>query len=358
MINPNKAIKPGFIILRALQREGMTQKNLSERTGLSEKHISQIINGEASITVETSLLLENALGGAASFWSNLEKNYQETIARLERESVLIKEVPFLAKFPYLQLVKRGIVEQTSNKLKRVENLWKFFGVNSLLTVQQTEAVAFRKRNGTPIKGEHIAAWLRCGEIEAKQKTPPPFSESKLRESLVSLRTLSTVDPKEYSREVKELLFSSGIVVSYVPHFPGTGTNGAMRWIGDMPVIQLSLLGAYADDFWFTLFHEIGHILLHGKKDKFIEFEKKGTQYPSSIADQENEADSFARDTIIPKNLYDEFISNENFSYSAIRDFSKSLGIHPGILAGRLCHEHKVDWKDVSLLRPRLKFVND
>lgn len=90
--NPNKAIHPGHIIARALEREEMTQKNLSERTGLTEKHLSQIINGEASITVETALLLENALGGAASFWINLEKNYQETRARLDRSSVLKKGI--------------------------------------------------------------------------------------------------------------------------------------------------------------------------------------------------------------------------------------------------------------------------
>src|SRR3989344_1265365 len=97
---PSKAIHPGQAILNILEREGMTQKNLSERTGLTEKHLSQIINGSASITVETALLLENALGGSASFWINLEKNYQETKARIERSSSLKKEANLLQKFPY------------------------------------------------------------------------------------------------------------------------------------------------------------------------------------------------------------------------------------------------------------------
>src|SRR4051812_35212171 len=105
--NPNKATHPGQIIARALEREGMTQKNLSERTGLTEKHLSQIINEEASITVETALLLENALGGNASFWINLEKNYQETKARIERVSFIRKEIPLLDRFPYAELLKRG-----------------------------------------------------------------------------------------------------------------------------------------------------------------------------------------------------------------------------------------------------------
>ena len=146
--SPNKAIHPGRIIAEALTREGMSQKSLSERTGISEKHLSQIINGAASITVETSLSLENALGGSASFWINLEKSFQETKARLERLSLLKEETGMLSKFLYKELAKRGYVEQTTHREKRVEVLWKFFGVNSLSYIPTTEPVAFRKNTAS------------------------------------------------------------------------------------------------------------------------------------------------------------------------------------------------------------------
>src|SRR5689334_18974059 len=132
---PNKAIHPGYVIVKALERESMTQKNLCERTGLSEKHVSQILNGEASITVDTALLLENALGGSAAYWINAEKNYQETVARLERSSLLTKEAPLAEKFPFAELVKRGCVRPTKRKEEKVELLWKFFAVNSLTFIQ-------------------------------------------------------------------------------------------------------------------------------------------------------------------------------------------------------------------------------
>ena len=148
---PDKAIHPGRIIAEALAREGMTEKSLSDRTGISEKHLSQIINGEASITVDTALSLENALGGSASSWINLEKNYQETKARIERLELLNTEIAALPKFPYNELAKRGYVEHVSNREKKVENLWKFFGVNSLSFVSTTESVAFRKRPSLDIK---------------------------------------------------------------------------------------------------------------------------------------------------------------------------------------------------------------
>src|SRR3989344_8290625 len=236
---PSKAIHPGQAILNILEREGMTQKNLSERTGLTEKHISQIINGSASITVETALLLENALGGSASFWINLEKNYQETTARLERSSFVRNETKLLSTFPYLELVQRGYVEQTSNREKRVENLWKFFGVNSLSFVRQTEAVAYRKRGNVNLKSESIASWLRCGELEARQITVSSFSDTALRQSVEKLGKLTAEDPQKFSTEAKNKLAESGVALVYVPHFSGTSVNGAVRWIGDTPIIQLS-----------------------------------------------------------------------------------------------------------------------
>jgi HTH-type transcriptional regulator/antitoxin HigA len=351
---PNKAIHPGYIIAEVLDREGMSQKSLSERTGISEKHLSQIINGEASITVETSLSLENALGGSASFWINLEKNYQETNARLERTSLLKQEVALLPAYPYNELAKRAYVEQTTNKEKRVENLWKFFGVNSLSYVSTTEAVAFRKIVAKSIKSEAIATWLRCGEIEARKQNLPDYSESKLKRLLGQIKLLSVKPPQEFSKETVKLLNDAGVALIYKAHFPRTGVSGAVRWINSMPVIQLSLYYAWADIFWFNLYHELAHLFLHGKKEKFIEFDKKGL---TVAKEKEKEADEFASDELIPQKSYAEFLKNSTISTTSIRGFAESLAIHPGIVAGRLCHDGKTDWKSVSSLRYRLKLVS-
>lgn len=350
--NPNKAIHPGHALAKALDSEGMTQKSLAERTGLTEKHISQMINDEASITVETALLLENVLGGTASFWINLEKHYQETNARLERRSSIVNELGLVSRFPYKELAKRGYVEQTGNQEKKVENLWKFFGVNSLAFVQDTDPIAYRKKSGLNIKSEHIASWLRCGELEAKKITLPEYSETKLKELLPTLKTFSTKDAKEYSRAVTEMLRGAGVGLTYTPHFPGTGVSAAVRWVGNNPLIQLSIYYPWADIFWFNLYHEIGHLVLHGKKDRFIEFDDKTL---SSVQDKEKEADEFAKESLIPSKSYSKLITSP-LTKQGVIDFAKDQGIDTGIVAGRLCHDRKVNWKSVSSLRPRLKFV--
>ena len=349
---PNIALHPGHTLARELDGEGMSQKSLSERTGLTEKHISQIINGEASITVETALLLENALSGSASFWINLEKLYQETKARLERRSQTVKEIGLVSKFPYKELVKRGYIEQTGNKERKVENLWKFFGANSLAFAEDTSPIAYRKRSGLKIKSEYIASWLRCGELEAKKNALPEYSEAKLKELLPQIKTLSVKTPKEFSVAITDMLSTAGVGLVYIPHFPGTGVSGAVRWVGNNPLIQLSIYYPWADIFWFNLYHEIGHLMLHGKKDRFIEFDDKEL---SVVQDKEKQADDFAGEELIPSRSYSEFIKKP-LTKPGVVEFAKTLNIHPGIVAGRLCHDKKVNWKSVSSLRPRLKFV--
>lgn len=354
---PNKAIHVGYTISRILEKEGLTQKNLADRTGLTEKHLSNIINGDASVTVETALLLENALGGSASYWLNLEKNYQETKARIERISQMKEEAHLLSKFPYNEIAKRGYVEQTTNKEKRVENLWKFFAVNSLLSIQKTVAIAFQKnitavafrRDGdVKIKSEHIAAWLRCGEIELKSQVLPEYSESTLKKSLTEIKALSKKSPEQFSKELVEILNKSGVGIVYIPHFPGTGVSSAFRWIGNNPLIQLSIRYPWADIFWFNLFHEIGHLLIHGKKGKFIKFDKQDV----SLVDEEKEADEFATNELINKDKYLEFLKTP-LSLDGIVDFSNNLGIDKGVVAGRLCYDEKLNWKDAAKLRTRL-----
>lgn len=349
---PTVAIHPGQIVLRVLNREGLTQKNLSERTGLTEKHISNIINGSAPITVETALLLENVLTGTASFWINLQKNYDEAKARLDRKSLMEEEFDLLKTFPYIELVKHDCVPATKDKQERVENLWKFFGVNSLRFVQLTEPVAYRVRGGVVANSGSVASWLRCGELLAKKAELQPYSESNLRGVLAHLVGLTVKDPSVFSKEIVQTLASAGVAVVYVPHFKGTKINGSVRWIGENPVIQMTLFGAYADIFWFTLFHEIAHILLHSKKDRFIESEAFQS---SEHKELEMEADRFAQDCLIPKKEYSDFVRVGDFTESSIKRFSEKIGIHSGLVAGRLARENILTWQAVSKLRTRLVF---
>lgn len=336
---PNKAIHPGVTVGRTLGSLGMSQKSLSERTGITEKHISSIINGESSLTSETAALFANALGGSASFWNNLQKNYEETKVHLENEQTAAQEVELLTAFPYLELKKRKYVKDTRNAVEKVLELWRFFGVNSLQSVKLVESTAWRRGATEQVKSESLAAWLRCGELDVKDLIDTiglaEYDEAKLKDLLPKLRTCTTSNSGVSWSDIQKKLAGIGVAIVAIKHFPGTRANGATRWINGNPVIQLSAYGRDADKVWFTLFHEIGHVLKHGKKDKFISFNNGKEKSCDEI-----EADSFAANTLIPKSAYDSFIMRSDYSESAIVAFANEQGIHPGIVLGRL-KNHKL-----------------
>ncbi len=63
----------------------MSRADLARHTGLSEKHISQLINGEDPINAETAIRLERATDIPARLWANMEQVYRSHLARLAGE---------------------------------------------------------------------------------------------------------------------------------------------------------------------------------------------------------------------------------------------------------------------------------
>jgi HTH-type transcriptional regulator/antitoxin HigA len=124
----------------------------------------------------------------------------------------------------------------------------------------------------------------------------------------------------------------------VPAIKGSHVSGVARWLDtSRPLIQLSLYGKTNDKFWFTLFHEAAHILLHsqGKKSKESVY-LDDPNHAASSSDQEREANAWARDWLIPKVEAAELTTLK--SKPVVREFAHRLGIHPGIVVGRLQHD--------------------
>ncbi len=115
------------------------------------------------------------------------------------------------------------------------------------------------------------------------------------------------------------------------------------------LIQLSLRGKFEDMLWFTFFHEAGHILIHGKREIFIE--EDGSQ-----DEREQAADRFARDILVPPAAYREFINSGKYrDPKAVKAFARQIGISPSIIVGRLHHEKHLPFSRMNELRRRFDF---
>jgi HTH-type transcriptional regulator / antitoxin HigA len=355
---PNYAVPPGETLKETIESLGMSQAELAQRTGRPKKTINEIIKGKAAIMPDTAIQLERVLGVPASFWNNLERNYQETLARLREEEQLQSQLKLLNSFPVTSLVKKGWLPKRRSEVEKLKALLNFFGVAGISEWQdlwERSQPVFRKSMAFESNRAAVAAWLRKGELDAIQRECKPYRERAFRAALTALRGLTEETPEVFEAEMKRLSAKAGVAVVLVPELPGTHLYGATRWVSaNRALIQLSLRGKSDDHLWFTFFHEAGHILLHGKKEVFIEAKDEGCRDIGG-GEKEQEANRFAQDLLIPPDKYKAFIEAMRFSEADIRGFAKEIGIAPGIVVGRLQHDEVIPFSAGNTLKTRFKF---
>lgn len=351
------AIHPGEFLEETLEDIGMSQRELANRLGRPVQAINEIIKGKKSITSVTALELEDVLGIPSHIWIGLESEYQTILARQEELKQMEEESSMVKNFPYADLVKLKLVKETRKAIERVDELKRFFSVAKLVQIQRVKAYqpAFRVSNHNNISHEAIATWIQVARIKAQAIQTESFDKKRLKENLSELKSLMNYDSINKSiKELQQLLNSCGVALVLLPHFKKTQVNGATFWLdNDKAVIVMSLRGSLSDVFWFSLFHEIGHIMLHPKREFFLE---DGYNDPKLEA-QEIEADEFASQLLISEKDFDKFVSIGIFSITSVRSFAEEQGIKPSIIVGRLMRYKHIAYNDYKLskLRDRYKW---
>jgi HTH-type transcriptional regulator/antitoxin HigA len=354
-IHSTLAIPPGEYLEEVIGELGMTKDELAQRMGRPATKLSPIFKGEKAITPETALQLEKVVGVPAHIWTGLEAEYRLTLARQERaqeEENLKKETELIAKYPYSELVKAGEIEKHKSPIEKVKTLQTFFGVMSLSSIPTLQRYQADFRCGKSTRGERtpeaVAAWLRMGERRAQRISCAPYNKDRLQASLQGLRAFTLQQPEAFQQQLISMLAECGVALVICPHFSKTMTHGATFWLGrEKAVLMLTIRGKWADIFWFSLFHEIGHILLHSKQDVILE---------NSGGDKiEVEADDFASNTLIPREACTSFIRRGSYYKNDIAAFANTIDIHAGIVAGRLQHEKKIQPHWANDLRVRYEW---
>ena len=333
--NADWASPPGDLIEEVLEEHGWTRAELAQRLAFSAKHVNELLKGRASITADTAERLERVLGHDAGFWLRLEANYQQDLVRLQQLDALASQNDWLKELPLNWLQKQGWVEACSHKGQQVAVCLKFFAVASV--------DAWRQRYGQPLavyrtsksfatEQGALASWLRRAETQAASIACRPYEVKAFREALQEIRPLSCeADPTVFVPQLQALAAAAGVAVVFVPAPSGCKVSGATQWLSpDRALIALSLRHKSNDHLWFTLFHEAGHILKHGKKATFVD------GLDGVDEEHEVEADRFAADQLIPPASAQKLQGLR--SEQDVKAAAKALGIAAGIVVGRLQHE--------------------
>jgi HTH-type transcriptional regulator/antitoxin HigA len=348
-------IPPGEYLEEVIEELGMSKDELAKRMDRPAPKLSAIFKGNKAITPDTALQLEKVVGVPAHVWTGLEAEYRLALARSrqDEEQRRLKEESHLVKrFRYADLVKLGVVAKKTRPTDKVMELQRFFGVASLNTVSSLRRYQTAFRAGRPERSpEAVAAWLRIGELQAQGLRCAPFQKKRLTHSLETVRTMTLQSPEGFQEELHQLLAESGVALVLCPHLSGTYAHGATFWLGrDKAVVMMTLRYKWADVFWFSLFHELGHILSPTSNHQVVILE--GDNADAAQKGLEDEADQFAADTLIPRKPYRAFVKERRFYAEDIERFARQVGISRGIVVGRLQKEGhiKASWHNSLRMR--------
>ncbi len=355
-VHSDLPIPPGEYLEEVIKDLGMSKDELAKRMDRPAPKLSAIFKGSKAITPDTALQLEKVVGVPAHVWTGLEADYRLALARWQDDEELRrrKEESHLVKsFRYADLCKLRFVAKQKLATDRVLELHKFFGVTSLGTVLNLRRYQAAFRSGMQRRSpEAVAAWLRIGELEAQKTRCAPFQERRLKEGLESVRAMTPLSPEDFQERLHHLLASCGVALVLCPHLTGTYAHGATFWLGsDKAVMMLTIRYTWADVFWFSLFHELGHILLHERQAVILEDDGDD----SAQDDFEKEADRFAANTLIPPAAYRGFLKGNRFSAEDIERFARQVRISAGIVVGRLQKEGYIRHSWHNALRRRFQW---
>ena len=213
------AVPPGMTIKEVLEDHHMTQKELAVRLGLSEKHISKLINGEVPLTQDVAIRLERVLDIEASFWNGLEAAYREAILKVEYENSIDEEINFAKPFGYAKLARLGIVPETKKAAEQVNNLQKFFEVASLKNVANDMVMPLVYENikdMEPDKKSAIYTLVQITKGRARFVEVNPYNAELLETFIPKIKDLSSEPLIGVKEPLKDMLAACGVIIVYLP----------------------------------------------------------------------------------------------------------------------------------------------
>jgi HTH-type transcriptional regulator/antitoxin HigA len=348
---PNWASIPGNTINDILQEQKLSLSGFAQKMNTTTEYIENLILGNITITNTVASQLAQTLGSSQEFWIRREKQYREAAERLKME----EGAAWLKELPVADMIKNGWIENAKDK---VSECLKFFGVPDVRSWRSEYANLVQEsafRTSTTFSSEFgsVATWLRRGEVLGSDIKCKNWNEKLFAEKLPAIKSLTRKkNPKDFLPELVKLCADCGVAVVIAKTPNGCRASGATRFIADNKALLLLSFRYLSDDhFWFTFFHEAGHLVLHNKKKVFIETDSK------TASNEEAEANAFAGEILIPNELHQE-LSKLRGNKRSLISFAMKAGVSPGIVVGQLQHfgyieprylnayKRRYDWDDI------------
>mgnify|MGYP000650932102 FL=1 len=345
---PDWVSPPGHTIAEVLASRKIAVAAFAEQLGWDIKRAQRLLDGKLKLTPDIAAALVHVVGSTERFWLAREQQYREILGIIESESESDDEAEWVRSLPVSDLAKFGWIKATTSKV-RAKDCYRFFGVNNLNEWKQKYeekilSVAFRTSVSFDPHPPAVAAWLRRGEVQIEKIPCAKWNPNAFRESLPEIRKLTLNKyASKFLPRLKEICARSGVAVVIVRAPTGCRASGVARFWGEKAAIQLSFRHKTDDHFWFSFFHEAGHLLLHPHMGMFLD------GLVMERTKEEVEADEFAENALLTKQQREVLFSTPQ-TYLAVMRFAVRAGISPGIAVGQLQHAQQMDFSRLNKLK--------
>lgn len=332
---PDWLSSPGDTIREFLDETERTIEDLTASIGKTKSFSEQLLCGKEAITPTLAEKLSSTIGGSAAFWINLDSNYRSQLEVIQHECSTTQGTEWLRELPANDMKKFGWLEPAASRSETVFECLQFFGVSSIDSWREKyknllEKAAFRTSPAFHSQVGAVAAWIRQGEIESDSIECSAWNPDRFRNELTGVRELTRLrNPSEFIPKLRQRCAECGVAVAVVRAPTKCRASGVTTFLStNRPLLLLSFRHLTDDHFWFTFFHEAGHLLLHGNKGMFLDCEE------TLMSQQEKEANEFAANILVPAHRRESLLNLPKDGREIIR-FARTLGISPGIVVGQL-----------------------
>lgn len=351
---PDWVSPPGETIIELLDEFGLSIDELSKQLGLSSHKGQKLLDGDITISESLAHKLETVLRVSSRFWLTRDSLYQSYKREIE-----VKEKSWLKQLPIADMVKFRWIPKCSNRQLRVRHCLNFFNqysIDSWYESFETNPISVAYRASKTFSTEPISVytWLNFTRIVTNKTNCLPWDKDMLIETIPEIRRLTNEpNPQVFIPKLKKILAESGVVFVIAKTPSGCRASGATCFFEKRKATLVMSFRYLTDDhFWFTLFHEIGHLILHSDSAKI---RVEGTGIKGLSEDEENQANQFSMDVLIPQKYQLELKSFGKKDWKKIIKFSRKIGISRGIVLGQLQYMGNIEYSYLNKLKVRYRW---
>lgn len=346
--SPAWASPPGETIRELARKKGLSPAALAGALGVSGSDLTRFLDGQLPITATRAERLVAVVGASQRFWLARETQYREKLQVLHDD-----DRSWVSSLPFADMAKFGWLNTATTTTERLRHALTFFGVTTVdewrdaWLSERAGLTAYRTSPVFAAQAASVAAWLRQGELAASQLQTAPWSRERFERLLPQIKPLTRLrEPAEFIPQLRRLCASCGVAVVIVRAPKGCPASGATRVRNEQAILQLSVRYLRDDSFWFTFFHEAGHLVLHEGR-LFLEWSEKRKM----DVHEELDANAFAGRMLIPPE-HEAVLRALPHDYKSIMRFARDLSISPGIVVGQLQHRKLVAQDKLNFLKKR------